>query len=159
MRVGIGYDSHRFASPGPMVLGGVVIDSDMRLAGHSDGDAICHAVTDAVLGATGAGDIGELFPDTDPNNMGIDSILMLTQVIARLTSLGWRVAQVDIVVVAERPKILPHREAMRARVAGALGIDSGDVSIKGKTNERMGWIGRAEGVACIAVATVERGGV
>lgn len=142
-----------------MVLGGVVIDSDMRLAGHSDGDAICHAVTDAVLGATGAGDIGELFPDTDPNNMGIDSILMLTQVIARLTSLGWRVAQVDIVVVAERPKILPHREAMRARVAGALGIDSGDVSIKGKTNERMGWIGRAEGVACIAVATVERGGV
>ncbi len=156
MRIGIGYDSHRFAPPGPLVLGGVVIESEVRLAGHSDGDAICHAVTDAVLGAAGAGDIGELFPDSDPGNAGIDSILMLTQVAARLADLRWRVVQVDIVVVAERPRILPHRQAMRARVAGALGIADTDVSIKGKTNEGMGWIGRGEGIACVAVATVQR---
>lgn len=158
--MGIGYDSHRFAPGGPIVLGGVRIDADVHLAGHSDGDAIAHAVTDAVLGAAGAGDIGELFPDTDAANRARDSIEMLALAVARIRQRGWAVAQVDVTVVAERPKILPHREAMRQALAGALGIPTADVSIKGKTNEGMGWIGRAEGLACMAAATIRpvRGG-
>jgi 2-C-methyl-D-erythritol 2,4-cyclodiphosphate synthase len=154
VRVGIGYDSHRFAPPGPLVLGGVTIESDVRLAGHSDGDAVCHAVTDAILGAAGAGDIGEMFPDTDPQNRGADSIALLAHAATRVGELGWRVVQLDVVVVAERPKILPHRAAMRARIAQAVGLADTDVSIKGKTNEGMGWIGRGEGIACMAVATI-----
>jgi 2-C-methyl-D-erythritol 2,4-cyclodiphosphate synthase len=154
MRVGIGYDSHRFAPPGPLVLGGVTIESDVRLAGHSDGDAVCHAVTDAILGAAGAGDIGEMFPDTDPRYRGANSIALLANAAAKVGELGWRVVQLDVVVVAERPKILPHRPAMRARIAQAVGLADTDVSIKGKTNEGMGWIGRGEGIACMAVATI-----
>jgi 2-C-methyl-D-erythritol 2,4-cyclodiphosphate synthase len=154
LRIGLGYDSHRFASPGPLVLGGVTIESDVRLAGHSDGDAICHAVTDAILGAAGAGDIGEMFPDTDSRLKGADSIAMLTAAVQRVHQLGWRVNQVDVVVVAERPKIAPHRGAMCAKLAAAMGVSDTNVSIKGKTNEGMGWIGRAEGIACMAVATI-----
>jgi 2-C-methyl-D-erythritol 2,4-cyclodiphosphate synthase len=155
-RVGIGYDSHRFAPPGPLVLGGVVIPSDVRLQGHSDGDAIAHAVTDALLGAAGgdAGDIGAMFSDRDPENAGRDSIEMLRDAVGRIASLGYRVQQVDVTVIAERPRIAPHRDAMRARLASALAVDVSAVSIKGKTNEGMGWIGREEGIACIAVATV-----
>lgn len=154
MRTGIGYDSHRFAPPGPLILGGIEIASDMRLAGHSDGDAIAHALTDAVLGAAGAGDIGAMFSDKDPANAGRDSIEMLRAAIERVDGLGWRVQQVDVVVVAEWPKIAPHREAMRARLASALRVGPEAVSLKGKTNEGMGWIGRGEGLACMAVATL-----
>jgi 2-C-methyl-D-erythritol 2,4-cyclodiphosphate synthase len=155
-RVGIGYDSHRFGPGGPLVLGGVRIPADVHLAGHSDGDAVAHAVTDAVLGAAAAGDIGEMFSDQDPANAGRDSIGMLSAAVARVRSLGWVVGQVDVTVVAEQPKIGPHRDAMRAALATALGVDAGDVGLKGKTNERMGWVGRGEGLACMAVATLVR---
>jgi len=153
-RTGIGYDSHRFAAGGPLILGGVRIEADVHLAGHSDGDAIAHALTDAVLGAAAAGDIGEIFSDTDPANKGRDSIGMLRDAVERAQRLGWKVDHVDVVVVAETPRIGPHREAMRAALAPALGLLPESVAIKGKTNEGMGWIGRGEGIACIAVATL-----
>lgn len=153
-RVGIGYDSHRFAPPGPLILGGVPIPSDVHLEGHSDGDAAAHAITDAILGAAGAGDIGEMFSDRDPANKSRDSIEMLRIAVERVRTLGWTVNQVDVAIVAEKPRISSHRELMRGRLAGALGVPSESVSVKGKTNEGMGWIGRAEGIACIAVATL-----
>ena len=154
VRVGVGYDSHRFAPGRPLKLGGVLIPSDVGLLGHSDADAICHAVTDAILGAAGLGDIGEMFPDTDPANRDRDSIKMLEAAVKRITTAGYRVNQVDVSVLAESPRIAPHREKIRARLASALGIDSASVSVKGKSNEGMGWIGRKEGLACIAVATL-----
>jgi 2-C-methyl-D-erythritol 2,4-cyclodiphosphate synthase len=154
VRVGIGYDSHRFGEQGPLVLGGISIDGSMRLAGHSDGDAVAHAVTDAVLGAASVGDIGEMFSDTDPANRNRNSLEMLRAAVDRIRALGFTVFQVDATVVAERPKIAPHREAMRAALAAALGIPVDRVSVKGKTNEGMGWIGRGEGIACVAVATL-----
>ncbi|MEO7083132.1 MAG: 2-C-methyl-D-erythritol 2,4-cyclodiphosphate synthase [Gemmatimonadaceae bacterium] len=153
-RVGIGYDSHRFEAPGPLILGGVPIPFDMHLAGHSDGDAAAHAITDAILGAAGAGDIGEMFSDRDPANKGKDSLEMLRAAVERIASKGWSVQQVDVAIVTERPKVLSFRETMKARLGGALGISPDDVSVKGKTNEGMGWIGRGEGIACIAVATI-----
>lgn len=153
-RTGIGYDSHRFAPGGPMRLGGIDIPSDVILVGHSDGDAICHALTDAILGAAGAGDIGEMFADTDPANRGRDSVEMLVAALARVSAMGWRVANVDVTIIAERPKIGPHRERIRARLGEALQLEAGRVSVKGKTNEGMGWIGRGEGLACLAVATL-----
>jgi 2-C-methyl-D-erythritol 2,4-cyclodiphosphate synthase len=156
VRVGVGYDSHRFGPGGPMVLGGVRIPVDLTLLGHSDGDAIAHALTDAVLGAAGAGDIGEMFSDRDPANAGRDSIEMLRLAVRRVHDRGWRVANVDVTVIAETPKIGPHREAMRAALAAALGIAPDAVGVKGKTNEGMGWIGRGEGLACIAVASLAR---
>ncbi|HKO16881.1 MAG TPA: 2-C-methyl-D-erythritol 2,4-cyclodiphosphate synthase [Gemmatimonadaceae bacterium] len=154
VRVGIGYDSHRLAPPGPLVLGGVRIPADVHLAGHSDGDAVAHALTDAVLGAAGAGDIGELFSDRDPANRGRDSIDMLRAAVARVNERGWAVQQVDIAIVAEEPPIAPHRAAMRAALAPALGVSADAVNLKGKSNEGMGWVGRGEGIACIVVATI-----
>ena len=154
VRSGIGYDSHRFAPGGPLTLGGVRIPSDVHLHGHSDGDAIAHAITDAILGAAALGDIGEMFADTDDANAGRDSIEMLRLACDRLAANGWRPAQVDVVVIAETPKIAPHRDAMRDRIAGALGLAREDVSIKGKTNESMGFVGRGEGIACMATATI-----
>jgi 2-C-methyl-D-erythritol 2,4-cyclodiphosphate synthase len=156
LRVGVGYDSHRFAPGGPLVLGGVRIESDVHLHGHSDGDAVCHAVTDAILGAAAMGDIGAMFSDTDSDNAGRDSIEMLGLAVERVRRAGWRVGQLDVVVVAESPKLAPHREQMRARVASATGVDPADLSIKGKTNELMGFVGRGEGIACIATATIVR---
>lgn len=153
-RVGIGYDSHRFAPGGPMILGGCTIPSDVSLIGHSDGDAIAHAVTDAILGAAGAGDIGEMFADTDPANRGRDSIEMLRLAVARVRATGWVVQNVDITVLAERPRIGPHRDAIRSAIAAAVAVDGAAVSVKGKSNEGMGWIGRAEGLACMAVASL-----
>jgi len=155
-RVGVGYDSHRFSPGGPLVLGGVRIEADVHLHGHSDGDAICHAVTDAILGAAALGDIGSMFPDTDAANAGRDSIELLTLAVATLNQTGWRAGQLDVVVIAESPKIAPHRAAMRERLATATGISVDDVSIKGKTNELMGFVGRGEGIACIATATIVR---
>ena len=154
IRVGVGYDSHRFAAGGPMVLGGLRIDAPMHCAGHSDGDAVCHALTDAVLGAAGLGDIGALFPDTAPENAGRDSVEMLALALRQVHEAGWTVGQVDVVVIAQEVRIAPHREAMRQRLAAVLGVTIRDVSVKGKTNERMGWIGRGEGLAVIATATL-----
>lgn len=155
-RVGVGYDSHRFAPGGPIRLGGVDIPADMHCEAHSDGDAVCHAVTDAVLGAAGLGDIGEMFPDTDSANKGRDSIAMLEAAIARIRDAGWTVGNVDVTVVTQRPKIGPYRATIRARLAAALGVTDADVAIKGKTNEGLGFIGREEGLGVIAVATVIR---
>jgi 2-C-methyl-D-erythritol 2,4-cyclodiphosphate synthase len=156
-RIGIGYDSHRFAPGGPMRLGGIDVPSDVHCAAHSDGDAVCHAVTDAILGAAGLGDIGEMFPDTDAANKGRDSIAMLEAAVGRLGQAGWRVGNVDVTVIAQRPKIGPHRARIRARLAVALGVAEDEVSIKGKTNEGMGWIGREEGLGVMAVASLVRG--
>ncbi|HJQ21557.1 MAG TPA: 2-C-methyl-D-erythritol 2,4-cyclodiphosphate synthase [Gemmatimonadaceae bacterium] len=154
MRVGLGYDSHRFVHPGPLVLGGVRIPFDLHLEGHSDGDAVCHALTDAILGAAGQGDIGEMFPDTDPKNAGRDSVEMLAVAVQQMRARGFAVAQADITIITESPRLSAYRTAMRERLAQAMGVDVGLVSIKAKSNERMGWIGRGEGVACIAVATL-----
>ena len=155
-RVGVGYDSHRFSAGRALKLGGVSIQSDVGLAGHSDADAVCHALTDAVLGAAGLGDIGEMFPDTDEANRDRDSIEMLRVAVQRIGDAGFSVNQVDVTVIAEAPRLGPYREKIRARLAGALGIESVSVSVKGKSNEGMGWIGRKEGIACIAVATLTK---
>lgn len=154
VRTGIGYDSHRFGVGGPLILGGIEIPGDVKLVGHSDADAVCHALTDAILGGAGAGDIGELFPDTDSANKDRNSVEMLRAACAATEQRGWRVAQVDITVVVERPKLLPFRDRMRDALAAALGITTDRVSIKAKTNEGMGWVGRGEGLACMAVATL-----
>jgi 2-C-methyl-D-erythritol 2,4-cyclodiphosphate synthase len=153
-RVGIGYDSHRFAPPGPLILGGVPIPSDVHLEGHSDGDAVAHAITDAILGAAALGDIGEMFSDRDPANKNKDSLEMLRAAVERLRAAGWRVHNVDVTIIAEKPRVSSHREMMRMRLAPTLGVETDAVSVKGKTNEGMGWIGRAEGIGCIAVATI-----
>jgi len=154
VRTGIGYDSHKFAPGGPLLLGGIEIPSDVELIGHSDADAVCHALTDAVLGGAGAGDIGELFPDTDAVNKGRNSIEMLRLACQTVERRGWRVAQVDVTVIVERPKLLPYRDAMRLSLARALGLPADAVSVKAKTNEGMGWVGRGEGIACMAIATL-----
>ena len=152
VRVGAGYDLHRFAEGRPLVLGGVRVPHDRGLAGHSDGDAICHAVTDAILGAAGLGDIGGLFPDTDPRWQDADSLGLLADAVARVRAAGYAVSNVDVVVIAERPKIGPHRDAIRARLAGVLGIGPGEVSVKGKTNEGVDALGRGDALAVHAVA-------
>jgi len=154
VRVGIGYDSHRFGDGGPMRLGGIDIPSNVHCAGHSDGDAICHALTDALLGAAALGDIGEMFPDTDAANKGKDSVIMLEAAVARMHAAGFAVGNVDITVVTQLPKIGPRREAIRARLAAVLGVDVSAVFVKGKTNEGMGWIGRGEGLAVMCTATL-----
>jgi 2-C-methyl-D-erythritol 2,4-cyclodiphosphate synthase len=154
IRVGLGYDSHRFQPPGPLTLGGIRIPFDNHLHGHSDGDAVCHALTDAVLGAAAAGDIGDLFSDQDPANAGRDSVEMLREAVKRVAEKGFGVEQADVTIIAESPRMLGHRDAMRRRLADALGIDVGLVSVKAKSNEGMGWIGRGEGIACVAVATL-----
>jgi 2-C-methyl-D-erythritol 2,4-cyclodiphosphate synthase len=138
-----------------MRLGGVDIPSEVHLEGHSDADAICHAVTDAILGAAALGDIGSLFPDSDPANKGRDSVEMLRLAYARVKGAGYRVGNVDVTVIGEVPKIAPYRAAIATQLAQALGISPDQVSVKGKTNEGLGWIGRREGLACIAVATLE----
>jgi 2-C-methyl-D-erythritol 2,4-cyclodiphosphate synthase len=153
-RTGIGYDSHRFTDSGPMVLGGVTIEGARGLAGHSDGDAIAHALTDAVLGAAAADDIGTMYPDSDPANRGRDSLEMLRSAVERLRRACWRVVNADVIVVTEQPRIGQYRAVMKANLARALGVTEDGVSIKGKTNEGMGWIGRGEGLACIATATI-----
>lgn len=153
-RVGIGYDSHRFEAGGPMRLGGIDIPVDFHCAGHSDGDAICHAITDAILGAAALGDIGEMFPDTDPANKGKDSVVMLRAAIERIERVCLRVGNVDVTVITQQPKIGPYREEMRTTLAGILGIDRSCVFVKGKTNEGMGWIGRGEGLAVMCTASL-----
>ena len=158
MRVGTGYDSHRFDPERPLILGGVRIPDHAGLTGHSDGDAVAHAVIDAILGAAGVGDVGALFPPDDDRWRGADSIDLLRRATQALHSSGFRVVNVDATVVCESPRVGPHVEAMRARLAEAMTIVPGSVSVKGKTNEKMGWIGRGEGIAVHAVALVEASG-
>jgi 2-C-methyl-D-erythritol 2,4-cyclodiphosphate synthase len=150
MRVGQGFDIHRFADDDrPLVLAGVHIVGEPGLHGHSDADAIAHAVSDALLGAAGLGDIGEHFPDSDPQWKGADSMQILRQVVDKVRAAGWRVENVDVNVICERPKIAPHREEMQANLAAAVGAP---VSVKGRRAEGLGSIGRVEGIACMAVA-------
>ena len=156
-RVGIGYDAHRFSDAGgALVLGGIQIPGERGLEGHSDADAVAHAVIDALLGAAGLGDIGEHFPDDDPSFAGADSIGLLEQVREVLAEPGWRVVNVDVSVIAERPRVAPYRDQMARRLAGATAIDPACVNVKATTNEGMGSIGRGEGIAVLAVAQIER---
>lgn len=150
MRVGQGFDIHRFADDDrPLVLAGVHIPGERGLHGHSDADAIAHAVSDALLGAAGLGDIGEHFPDSDPQWKGADSMQILRQVVGKVRAAGWRVENVDVNVICERPKIAPHRAAMQANLVAVVGAP---VSVKGRRAEGLGSIGRVEGIACMAVA-------
>jgi 2-C-methyl-D-erythritol 2,4-cyclodiphosphate synthase len=155
-RIGIGYDSHRTVEGRKLLLGGEVIPSTVGLKGHSDGDALCHAITDAILGAAGQGDIGQHFPDSDPQYRDADSLDLLRRAFALVRSAGFVVESVDAVVVAEQPKLAPHLDRIRATVAGALDMSADAVSVKGKTNEGMGEIGRGEGMAVHAVALLRR---
>lgn len=155
MRVGTGYDSHRFDEACPLVLGGVRIPDHAGLAGHSDGDAVAHAVIDAVLGAAAAGDVGSHFPPSDPRWKGADSMELLTIATHAVRLAGWRVVNVDVTVVCESPRIRPYAADMCQRLADAIGVPVAQVSVKGKTNEGMGWIGAGEGVAVHAVALIE----
>ena len=155
-RVGIGYDSHRFAAGRPLRIGGVTVPHTHGLVGHSDGDVALHALIDALLGAAALGDIGQHFPDDDPQWRGMDSARLLKTVVDKLKAAGLVVGQVDITVIAERPKIGHMVGPMRAATAKALGVDQGAVSLKAKTNEGMGWLGRGEGIAAVAVATVHQ---
>lgn len=154
IRVGIGYDSHRFGEPRPLILGGVEIPHSSGLIGHSDADAVAHALTDAILGAAALGDIGRHFPDTDPAFANANSLDLLVEAHARVQRAGWSLSQADITVILEAPKLAPHVEAMRATLAARLSVPVEGLSVKAKTNERMGWIGRGEGVAVMAVATL-----
>jgi 2-C-methyl-D-erythritol 2,4-cyclodiphosphate synthase len=156
MRIGHGYDSHRFAKGRPLILGGVEIPSDRGLIGHSDADAVAHAVIDAILGAAALGDIGTHFPPDDNRWKDADSTALLTSAVALLEGENYQVVNVDVTIIAERPRIGPHAEAMRKRVADAIGISPRHVSIKAKSNEGMGWVGAGEGIAVHAVALVDR---
>lgn len=156
-RGGIGYDSHRLAEGRRLILGGVDVPGVERgLDGHSDADALTHAVIDALLGAAGLGDIGLHFPDSDERWRGADSIALLREVVAMVSAAGWAVANVDTTVICEAPKLGAHRDAMRDSLAEAIGIAPAAVNVKFTTNERMGPIGRGEGIAALATATVER---
>jgi 2-C-methyl-D-erythritol 2,4-cyclodiphosphate synthase len=154
---GIGWDSHRLVAGRALILGGVTIPHDRGLDGHSDADVLTHAVIDALLGAAGLGDIGQHFPDTDERWAGADSIALLRTVVGLVAERGLTVAHVDSTVVMERPKLAPHREAIRASLADALGIALEHVNVKASTGEGMGFVGRGEGVAALAVATLSRG--
>jgi 2-C-methyl-D-erythritol 2,4-cyclodiphosphate synthase len=155
IRVGIGYDSHRFVDGRPLVLGGVKIPHARGLGGHSDADAVAHALTDAILGAAAAGEIGQLFPDNDPQWKDADSMELLRTAHELVRGRGYALAQADLTIITEQPKLSPHLGAMAARLAEQLGTPPGSVSLKAKTNEGMGFIGRGEGIAVIAVATLE----
>lgn len=156
MRVGTGYDSHRFTDARPLVLGGVSIPDAPGLEGYSDGDAVLHALTDALLGAAGLGNIGRSFPDSDPAFAGADSAELLRSALRLLEAENYQVVNVDVTVIAEIPRIEPHAAAMSERIAEILQIAPGCVSIKGKSNEGLGWIGRREGLAVQAVALLDR---
>jgi 2-C-methyl-D-erythritol 2,4-cyclodiphosphate synthase len=155
IRVGLGYDSHRFASGRPLVLGGQRIPHALGLAGHSDADALAHAVIDALLGASGAGDIGTHFPDSDPAWKDADSMVLLGRTRELLEARGVRAQQVDVTVILEQPKLGTFKSAIATAIAARLGIPVDRVSVKAKTNESMGFIGRGEGIAVFAVATVD----
>ena len=154
-RVGAGYDVHRLVPKRPLILGGITIPSPLGLDGHSDADVLSHAIADAVLGAIGEQDIGHHFPNTDPNIRGISSLEILEKAANLARARGARINSIDATVIAEAPKIGPHVFAMRERIAGALGIPAARVAVKATTNEGLGSIGRGEGIAAMAVASVE----
>jgi 2-C-methyl-D-erythritol 4-phosphate cytidylyltransferase/2-C-methyl-D-erythritol 2,4-cyclodiphosphate synthase len=156
LRIGNGYDLHRLVAGRPLILGGVRIPFEKGLEAHSDGDVICHAVTDAVLGAAAAGDIGRHFPDTDQAWKNADSIELLRRAVTLVRQAGYAIVNVDVVVIAQKPKLAPHVDAIRANVAGALGCDASQVSVKGKTNEGVDSMGAGESIAAHAVALVSR---
>ena len=154
-RVGSGHDTHRLAEGRPLVLGGVRIDYPKGQVAHSDGDVVLHAVTDALLGAAGLGDIGDLYPDTDPRWKDADSRLFLTETLVRLNQLGWRPVNLDVTVFAQEPKLGPVKAAIRDNLAGLLGLPAGAVNVKAKTGERVGHIGRGEAIGCHAVVLIQ----
>lgn len=153
-RVGFGYDSHRFAPNRPLVLGGIRIPFELGLAAHSDGDALIHALCDALLGAAALKDIGTHFPDTDQKFENIDSKILLSKVVQLLTQRGWRVNNVDCTLILEKPKMKDHIDAMVDSLAAILQIDSSRISIKAKTNEKMGFTGQGEGIAATAIVSI-----
>ena len=154
MRVGIGYDSHRFADRRKLILGGVTIPHLQGLAGHSDADAVAHALTDAILGAAGLGDIGMMFPPTDPQWRDANSLDLLKQANLRVVESGLHFLNADITIIIERPRLAPFVDQMREKLAATLVTGFSTVSVKTKTNEGMGWIGQGEGIAVIAVAVL-----
>ena len=156
IRVGLGHDTHRLGPGEALIVGGIAIPHDKTAIGHSDADVLLHAVTDALLGAATLGDIGELFPDTDPANRGRDSAGMLAEAAARVAAAGWRVVNLDCVIFAQRPKILPHRPAIRRRIAEILGLDESAVWLKAKTGEGVGPIGEEQAVAAECVVLIEK---
>jgi 2-C-methyl-D-erythritol 2,4-cyclodiphosphate synthase len=155
-RVGIGYDAHRFEAGRDLILGGVKIPHPKGLLGHSDADALCHAVTDALLGAASLGDIGRHFTDTDPRWKGADSVILLKECAALVAKAGWSVVNVDAVIVCQKPKLAPHVDAMRGNLASALGVQVDAVGLKGKTTETMGFEGREEGLSVQAVMLLQK---
>jgi len=156
VRVGIGHDTHRLEAGGPLRLGGIDIPHDRELIGHSDGDVLLHAVIDALLGAAALGDVGQMFPDTDPANRGRDSGEMLQAAHAAIRALGWKIVNLDCIVHAQRPKLLPHRQAIRRRIAEILEIEPDQVGLKGKTAEEVGPIGKEEIMTSQCVALLAR---
>lgn len=156
MRIGFGYDVHALAEGLDLVLGGVKVPSEVGCVAHSDGDVAIHALCDALLGAVALGDIGKLFPDTDMAYKGIDSTILLKRVVDRLAEEGYSIGNVDITIALQAPKLRPHIDTMRARLAEVMGIEVGCVSVKATTTEKLGFEGRREGVSAYAVALVER---
>ncbi|MGQ0562556.1 MAG: 2-C-methyl-D-erythritol 2,4-cyclodiphosphate synthase [Gemmatimonadota bacterium] len=154
MRIGIGYDSHKFAAGRPLILGGITVPFEQGLQGHSDADAVCHAITDAMLGAAALGDIGTHFPPSDQRWKNADSTELLRLAKLLLEERGYQVVNVDVTVICEAPKIGPHVQAMRERLGAVLGIGAHHVSVKGKSNEGMGWVGRGEGIATMATVLI-----
>ena len=155
MRIGHGYDVHAFCEGRPLILGGVNIPYERGLAGHSDADVLAHAIADAVLGAARMGDIGTLFPDTDPAYKGADSLVLLARVASLVREQGFEIVDVDSTVAAQAPKMAPHRDAMRKNLARALGLNVAHVGVKATTTERLGFVGRKEGIEAFAVALLE----
>jgi 2-C-methyl-D-erythritol 2,4-cyclodiphosphate synthase len=156
VRTGLGWDSHRLVPDRPLILGGVRIESEIGLDGHSDADVLTHAVIDALLGAAGLGDIGDHFPDTDERWKGADSIALLAHVVGLVAAGGWTISSVDATVVLERPKLGPHKRAMADRLAATLAVDADRVNVKATTAERLDAVGRGEGAIAQAVATIVR---
>ena len=155
MRIGHGYDVHKLVEGRDLILGGVKIDHHLGLLGHSDADVLLHAVSDALLGAAGLGDIGKHFPDTDPQYKGADSLKLLQIVALRVKEAGYRVSNIDVTMIAQRPKLRPHIETMERNIAAAVGVDVSRINVKATTEEKLGFTGREEGMACHAVCLLE----
>ena len=155
MRIGHGYDVHKLVLGRDLILGGVKIDYELGLLGHSDADVLLHAVSDALLGAAGLGDIGKHFPDTDPKYKGADSLMLLRVVAEKVKEAGYRVSNIDVTMIAQKPKLAPHIPQMRQNIADAVGIDAGRVNVKATTEEKLGFTGEGLGMSCHAVCLLE----
>ncbi|MFL5911652.1 MAG: 2-C-methyl-D-erythritol 2,4-cyclodiphosphate synthase [Gaiellaceae bacterium] len=155
-RVGSGFDAHALEEGVPLVLGGVAVDHPRGLAGHSDGDVLAHALTDAILGAAGLEDIGALFPSGDPRHAGADSVELLAEAWSQVSAAGWELVNADVILIGEEPRLAPHRDAMRGRLADALGVEPERVAVRATTTDGLGFTGRGEGLAAQAVALLRR---